>query len=165
MPRRRNQEGLTDDEVFSLAATYENVVERAGALIQEKKTISESICSELERRGSASLVSDDGLVVTRAQAENVVIDEKALYGDLRPAMRRKVYRPSVQIASLPDEDQKALLMFLKDRGLMKKVNWFLDANALSSAVQAGKIDGELVAAHTEVVKNAPYVRVSHRTER
>lgn len=154
---------LSDDAIFNLAVAYERQAELEGRARKEKQGISKRICEELEGRGSKSLTAEDGTTVTRVQAENVIIDEKALYADLRPAQRRKVYRPSLNVSALPTEDQKALLAFLRERGLRNKITWNLDTSALSSEVQAGKIDGEVVAEHTTIVKNAAFVRVSRGT--
>ena len=163
MPRAQRSNRLSDDQIFNLAAAYERQAEIEGRAKKEKKTISDSIASELGDRGVKSLTASDGTTVTRVQAENVVIDDKGLWADLKPRQRRKAFRASLTISELPAADQKALMELLRERGLTKNVRWTLDASMLNNAVQNDEIDAEIVSNHSEIVKNAPYIKVSHGT--
>jgi hypothetical protein len=154
---------LKDSEIFVLVAEYERQAEIEGRAKKTKKGIQDSICEELQIRGTTSLTADDGTKVTRVQTENINIDGDALYGDLKPAQRRLAYRRSLVLSELPAEVQRALMDVLKTNGVASAVNVALDTSGLAAAVQEGKIDAEIVAKHTTITMNAPYIRPSHGT--
>jgi hypothetical protein len=162
MPSKKSR--LKTAEIFTLGAEYERQAETEGQAKKRKKEIGDSIATELELRKVSTLTSsEDGTRITRVQTESVTIDGPALYGDLKPSQRRRVYRRSVAFSDLSDEAQVAVLAALKATGEAKKVKTTLDTSALAAAVQEGVIDAEVVEPHTTITPNAPYIRISHGT--
>ena len=154
---------LKDAEIFTLAAEYERQAEIEGRAKKAKQGVQKSLCEELEARKTTSLTADDGTKVTRVQTENVIVDGDALYGSLTPRQRKLAYDRTLDFGSVPVEVQKALAQLLKDLGYSKAIGHRLNLSALSEAVQSGKIDADVVAEHTDITKNAPYIRISHGT--
>lgn len=154
---------LKTSEIFTLAAEYERQAEIEGRAKKTKKELGDNIAGELLARKTKSLTHSDGTTVTRVQSTNIVINDATLYGDLTPAQRRKVYRRSLDISALPAAAQKAIVEALREHKASKAVKHTLDHTALAAEVQAGNIEPEIVAAHSNIVENAPYVRISHGT--
>ena len=161
--KKRPAKRLKDAEIFTLAAEYERQAEIEGRAKKTKQGVQKSLCEELEARKTSSLTADDGTKVTRVQTENVIVHGDTLYGDLSPAQRRMAYDRHLPFAELPADAQKAVAALLKEMGHTKAIKVALNTTKLSEAVQNGKIDADVVAEHTDITKNAPYIRISHGT--
>lgn len=121
------------------------------------------IAAEWERRGHDTLTAD-GLKITRVQNSSMVYDSEGLWSDLTARQRPLAYRRTFNLSALPAERRAVLMEAIREAMTPAEIRMctdnVLDVEMLSEAVQAGRIDAKVVAAHAEEKFSAPYIRVS-----
>jgi len=153
---------LSKDECFALAREYEEQHKTEGLAKKRKTEISKALVYNIFERMKLKTLTARGSStrITVVQNERVEYDENGLYRALRPVQRRMAFDTHVNLNGLSPETRKALIAAVPRDELKAVTTHSLNVENLSSTVQAGKIDAKLVAEHSEVVKDSPYVRIS-----
>lgn len=157
---------LTKSECFALAREYEEAHKAEGTAKKRKTEISRSLVYNIfERMKVKSLTARDSSTrITVVQNEHVEYDQPGLWRALKPSQRRLAFDTNVNLNALSPETRKALIAAVPRDELKAVTTHSLNVDNLSMAVQKGKIEGSIVAEHSEVVKDSPYVRISHGGE-
>lgn len=151
---------LSDKEIIELAIEHERARGKESRFKKAKEKAKEALTAEFIRRGTKGLTSASGTVVTFVQAEKLVYDGDNLYADLKPKQRRAVYEENIDLNALSAEARKRVIAALSAEERKAVTTYVLNVDKLSDEVQAGRIDAKLIAKHSEIKKNAPYVSVS-----
>lgn len=156
---------LSEAEIFAAAKEYEEATEAESRYKQAKESAKKLILTQLHSiRKVKSVESGEYGEFTRitvVEGSHVEYDGPGLYKDCTVAQRRLAFDRNINFNALPAETRKALLAAVPKDELKAVTTNVLNVERLSQAVQAGKIPGRLVAKHSEVVKSAPYIRISH----
>lgn len=151
---------LTDKQVFELADEYATASEKVKKFDALKKKVSFALCTELIRRKTKGITSDNGTTVTLVQAERVVYDPDGLWADLKPKQRREVFEDNINLNALTSEKRKEIVKLLTEDEREEITTHVLVVDKLSTAVQNEVVDAKVVRKHTTIEKNAPYVKIS-----
>lgn len=156
---------LSTEELFTLAEEYLEGDQTVKTGNKKKNDAKVAVIEELQRRKVKVMESSShGLRVTLTQVEHMVIDADALYTDLKPAQRPKAYDRSIDLSVLSPERRQELIAIMHSKLTQAELRACtvnsLNEERLSQAVQDDKIPAALVAAHTEIKPNAPFIRVT-----
>lgn len=159
--KEKKAKALSDKEVFELAVEHEQALAKEKKFKGRKEKIKNILVAELQRRKTKGLTSAaTGTTVTFVQAEKLVYDGEGLWSDLKPVQRREVYEERIDLNALSPEARKAVIEALPKEERKNVTSHVLVVDKLSDAVQAGRIDAKVVAKHSEIQRNAPYISVS-----
>lgn len=151
---------LSDKELFELAEDYLGAHKKVRKFEALKKKISTALTSELSRRKTKQLQSANGVTVTFVQGSSVVYDPDGLWEDLKPKQRREVFEENIDLNRLPSEKRQEIRKLLSKEEREEVTTFTLSVDRLSTAVQDNVIDAKLVAKHSHIEKQNPYVRIS-----
>jgi len=153
-------ENVTTERIISLdklrKKQEEELKEREKKVTVLKQTIIVGMMQGLKTR----VIEHNGYTVRVAQAEPVRYDDNGILGELSVRQKRLVTKEMVVLNKLPISTRKKILESLTTQQRREVTTVVLDHDLLSSQVQNGKIDVELVAKHTEVKPSAPYISSS-----
>jgi hypothetical protein len=165
MTKKTKTPRLPEAELFALADEYEKHHAREGRAKKEKKGITKTLVEQIQSlRKLGSLESDKFGRFTRitvVQAEHVEYDEDRLWKTFTPAQRRESFDSLVNLNALPLATRKAIIEMVPRDELKAVSSRRLNVERMSQAVQAGKIDAKVIAPFSEIVKNEPYISISH----
>lgn len=151
---------LSDKEVFELAEEYLGAHRKQRKFEALKKKISTALTTELARRKTKQLQSANGVTVTFVQGSSVVYDPDGLWEDLKPKQRREVYEENIDLNRLTSEKRKEIRNLLTKEEREEVTTFTLSVDRLSTAVQNNVIDAKVVAKHSHIEKQNPYVKVT-----
>lgn len=122
-----------------------------------------TITEEFADRGIDSYIGG-GLKITRVQTSSMQYDSDGIWDDLTAQQRKLCYVPTYNFAALDADRQRELMALIRKELSTSELalvrSFRMDVSALAQAVEAGKIDAKVVAAHAEEKKNAPFIRVT-----
>lgn len=156
---------LTTSEFFRTAIAYERAQQAAAKANKEKGTAQKALVDDLIRRKVGSLTTPKDFEpftrVTFVQAEHTEYDADGIWRDLDAKQRRLAFERNVNLNALSPSARKKVLAVLSKEELAEVTTYTLNIDNLSIAVQEDKIPVSVIEPHSTVVKNAPYVSISH----
>lgn len=168
MPTKKTKpQRIPESEIFAAAHNYETAAQEEAAAKVEKERTKKVLLTQLHEIRKVRAVESDkygGFTrITVVQNEGIEYDADGMYRDLTPVQRRLAFDRNINFNALPAETRKKILEVVPKDELKAVTTRSLNVERLSQAVQDNKIDGKVVAKHSEIVKSAPYIRISHGT--
>lgn len=157
---------LNEADLFALADARERAAAAEASAKKEKFAADQALIEQIQIRNVSSLESDKFGRFTRitlVEPSSISINGDTLWNDLTTSQRREAFDLFLNLNTLQPNTRKAVVSLLKEmepsalRGATKSLN----VDRLSQAVQEERIPANKVADHSEEIKRAPWVRISH----
>lgn len=156
---------LKEAELFALADEYEKAHAAEGTAKKDKRSITKTLVEQIQGLRKLGALESNKFgkftKITVVQAEHVEYDGDAIWKALKPIQRREAFDSLVNLNALPAATRKAIMATIPTDELRAVTTHVLNVERMSQAVQADKIDAKVIAPHSEIVKSAPYISISH----
>lgn len=159
MTDEKKQPRWSISELVAKDKRRHSLKQKANDLNTKVELLKDDIIAGLKEHGLKSAEAS-GWSITVTEAENMVVDHPGVIAALTPAQRRLCCEERLDLNALPSDVRKKIIETLGKAERKKITTLVLDENALSRAVQQGKIPPTLASKFTTFKKKAPYISFS-----
>lgn len=153
-------EEVTTDRIVSLDKLRKKKEAAARDMNAKAHELKQTIIVAMMNGLKTRVIEADGWSVRVSQAEVLEYDDDAILSELSLKQRRLVTQEMIDLNELTPAVRKKIVDALTPAQRRAVTKVALDYEKLSQAVQTGEVDRRMVAKHTEIRQNAPYISAS-----